>query len=205
MLLISSLCVIPIFVIAYASIFIIQVDSQLPSSAVISARRSQSMSMLSIRPKITPNVKSETFASTSTGQTSVKKTDPKDIPSTSEFEEIDLQSPIKEAKQANQVKISPVDLTEASMGTHNGIHLNPARDGINARIRQYGSSAATAAAAASVVAIGGIAGGIAIERSMTPKNTNNAFTSASLISYNTNITQTLNNLFDDSDEIVNHF
>lgn len=152
-------------------------EASLSTTSIMKARRTQSMRPLTSH-KVENNLNIQTRGeslSSSASDTSlieIKPTDPQPLPSTSSqqqisttrLQEADFHPLIKKPKHVSIV--IPPNLNEASASTHSNGQINPARDGVYARVRnaflQFGAAAVVG------TAIG--AGGAAIGQSLMQRN-----------------------------------
>lgn len=171
----------------------VQVESTFSSTAA-KVRRTQSMRVVKTRP-----VSQSTSSTSSTASHNVES-ESKPLASTSSFQpeidqqrlqEIDLK-PMVEEESKHVRFIGSASLLDPMVGTHSE-HLDPARDGVFARMRnrmlRYGSAAAIGSA------IG--AGGLAAKEFLFQNNTQ--------VLSPTNSSQNLNNQTENDNGIINPF
>lgn len=121
-----------------------QVEGALSAFSVAKARRTQSMKPLtSYKSEFESRTRNEPISSSSSDSiTEIKPSDPQPIPSTSaakrlsetNMQEVDLEPLVENSKKISSVRANLPDLQEAASVTNFG-EINPARDGLYARVQ----------------------------------------------------------------------
>lgn len=145
----STACIQRVFIsVIIVQIVMTQVESTFPSSAAAKVRRTQSMKASSYNSELRPKTRPVSPSTSSTSSTASRIAETEPMASTSALlQEIDIKPIVEESKRVRFG--SATSLVDPMAVTHSE-NLDPARDGVFARMRnamvRYGSAAAIGSA-----------------------------------------------------------